>query len=177
MNINNTELIQKCVDGDTLSQSQFYKQYKPLAISIVSKYFNDRDTVNEIVQEGFIKIFNVLDTFEETGSFKSWFCKIIRNLSIDKVRKFKYNEEFSEEHLELLDEESTLIKETKYKDIIRESEKLSVMYGLVFKMYYLQSMQHQEIAEELDINVGTSKSNLHKAKNKIINKLKNKNYN
>ena len=51
------------------------------------------------------------------------------------------------------------------------------MYGLVFKMYYLQSMQHQEIAEELDINVGTSKSNLHKAKNKIINKLKNKNYN
>ncbi len=51
------------------------------------------------------------------------------------------------------------------------------MYGLVFRKYYIEQMSHQEIADELGINIGTSKSNLHKAKKKIINKLKNKNYN
>lgn len=177
MIINNTELIQKCIDGDTLSQSQFYKQYKPLAISIVSKYFNDRDTVNEIVQEGFIRVFNVLHKFEDSGSFDGWFCRIIKNLTIDKTRKFKYDEEFSEKYLDPYDDELTLIKEEKVKDIISESKKLSVMYGLVFRKYYIEQMSHQEIADELDINIGTSKSNLHKAKKKIINKLKNKNYN
>ena len=75
-----------------------------------------------------------------------------------------YNNEYENNRLE------------KIKDIKRLSEDLSEKYGLVFKMYLIENMSHQEISNELGITIGTSKSNLHKAKKKIYNELKNKKY-
>lgn len=180
MSVNDKELldiIDKCRYGVEVSQTKLFTKYKPIATSIVSRYFKDSDTICEVVQEGFIKVFSNLHKFEDTGSFDGWFSKVIRNVSIDKTRKQVYNEEFSEKYMDPPDDDLILIKEERVRDIMSETKKLSRMYALVFKMYYIENMKHREIADELNIAIGTSKSNLHKARKQIISNLKNKNYN
>ena len=67
------DLIDKCRYGVEVSQTKLFTKYKPIAISIVSRYFKDNDTICETVQEGFIKVFSNLHKFEDTGSFDGWF--------------------------------------------------------------------------------------------------------
>lgn len=174
-----TETINGCKLNDEKSQTNLYEEYKGLVTSIVSKYYKDKHTVDDIVQEVFIKIFASIHMFKNEGSFKGWVCRVVRNFSVDKIRNVKHTVEYCDEYHEETYDDDYLereIKEERVNDIISELDNLSVMYGLVFRMYYIEGMPHKEIAEELNINIGTSKSNLHKAKKNIQNRLKNKNY-
>lgn len=173
------EVIEGCKLNIQKYQTKLYESYHPYAKAIVSKYYNDTHTVNDIVQEGFIKIFESIYKFSNEGSFKGWFSRVFRNFTIDKIRSKKYNVEYCDKYgddIHYEDDMSKVVMEEKLSDVHSELDKLSSMYGLVFRMYYVEDMQHKEIAEELSIDIGTSKSNLHRAKKNIQNRLKNKKY-
>ncbi len=137
------------------------------------RYANDLDSGKDLVQEGFIKLFANLEKYKSDGSFEGWVRRIFVNNAIDSFRRKKHREivpendykilnlaDEKDEH-EFLDEEEETIKP---KDVIAAMQQLSPAYKMVFNLYVMENYAHQEIADELGISVGTSKSNLAKAR-------------
>ena len=146
------------------------------------RYANDRDSAEEVLQEGFIKIFDKLKAFNYEGSFEGWMRRIMSNTAIDSIRKSKKDpiltdndEDFKlgaeDPMVELEDLEFVGLKAEIAMEAINE---LSPAYKSVFNLYVFEDYTHKEIAEILGISEGTSKSNLSKAKMNLQKVLKEK---
>lgn len=147
------------------------------------RYVSDKDAVQDVVQEGFLKVFTNIEGYTSKGSFEGWMRRIMVNTSIDAIRRRKATglvlgdeksfEDVVEDSVEyeVGDDEYTFT----VRDVQDAMSKLTPMYRTVFNLYVFDNMTHQEIAIKLGINVGTSKSNLAKARRnlrKILNKKK-----
>lgn len=166
------ELVEGCIAGRRKYQERFFKAYYGKMLSVCMRYIHDRDSAQEVVQEGFIKVFEKLASYDFTGSFDGWMRRIFANLSIDTLRKNKReafveindttasHEESTGMELEELLENSGLKADMAMKAI----DQLSPMYRTVFNMYVFENYSHKEIADLLNISEGTSKSNFFKAK-------------
>ena len=176
------QIIRGCLENNRRSQETLFKLYYGKMLSVCMRYSNDRDSAEEVLQEGFIKIFDKLDAFDYKGSFEGWMRRIMANTAIDSIRKSKKDpfltdndEDFKlgavdpmvvSEELEL-----TGIKAEIAMEAINE---LSPAYKSVFSLYVFEEYKHKEIAEILGISEGTSKSNLAKAKLNLQKILKEK---
>lgn len=145
------------------------------------RYTKDRDRAQEVVQVGFIKVFDKLSEFDFKGSFEGWVRRIMVNASIDAIRKrnrqpFSTNEEFlfNDASVEQEDDSDDILNKLKAEYAMEAIQLLSPAYQTVFNLYVIENYSHKEIAEILDITEGTSKSNLAKAKQNLRNILKEK---
>lgn len=143
------------------------------------RYIRDKDSAQEVLQEGFIKVFDNIQNFDKKGSFEGWMRRIVANCAIDSIRKSKKDFILSENDKDFvtMPEEDHLNEEweitTVKAEIAMEAiNKLSPAYKAVFNLYVFENYTHKEIAEILDISEGTSKSNLAKAKMNLQNYLK-----
>jgi RNA polymerase sigma-70 factor (ECF subfamily) len=168
------QLLKENIDFDKL-----YKQFYPTIYrNICLRYSNgDKETANDYCQLGFIKVYQKMDKFDGKGSIEGWVKRIVTNTIIDEIRKEKRTPRIKDIDFTKLDFSNDLPEEMLYSssNITDAINTLSPMYQKVFKMFYFQDMTHQEIAEELEITEGTSKSNLFKAKAKIKSYLENLN--
>jgi RNA polymerase sigma factor (sigma-70 family) len=195
-------IISGCVENDRKSQEELYKQFYSELYSYCRRYEHDETHAMDLLQDGFIKIFNKIDTYKFTGNFIGWMKRIIFNLFLDKKRKNKKNLEDSfdfiaggrntsmggtlkssdtsksphilmynnaaddgyylQEDFEIA-ELKTLTRNTIFEAI----GQLSLTYRTVFNLYALDGHTHAEIADLLNISVGTSKSNYCKAKRNL----------
>ena len=173
-------IIKKCKENDSIYQTELFNIYYEKIKRIVNTYFKDPHTIDDVTQNIFIKLFNVINKFSGKGSFFGWVSRMTKNYCVDVIRSKKYNIEYCDymvdEEYDIYDTDDENIRQEKIKDIKKLSEELSEKYGLVFKMYLIENMSHEEISKKLGVTIGTTKSNLHKAKKKIYNKLKNKKY-
>lgn len=151
-------------------------------LGVCMRYTRDLDHGKELVQEGFIKLFGNLHKYKHDGSFEGWVRRIFTNNAIDSFRRKKHQDfvpdddyqvlnlaDDKDEH-EFLDPEEETIQP---KHVIEAMQQLSPAYQMVFNLYVMENYSHQEIADELGISVGTSKSNLAKARmnmKKILSK-------
>lgn len=166
------EIVEGCVRGDRRSQHAFFKLYYGKMMSVCLRYIGDKDTAQEVVQEGFIKIFDKLEIFDFKGSLDGWIRRIIANTAIDYIRKNKRSPflsdqgtDFKQEAVdEMADRESLQAIQLKAEQAMEAISKLSPAYRTVFNLFVMEDYTHREIAEILGINEGTSKSNLAKAK-------------
>lgn len=144
-------------------------------LAVCLRYIQDRDSAEEVLQEGFIKIFDKLEAFDYKGSFEGWMRRIMANTAIDSIRRHKKDpmltdndEDFKlgsvNPSIECEEEEFTAIKAEMALEAIQE---LSPAYRAVFNLYVIEEYTHKEIAEILNISEGTSKSNLAKAKQNL----------
>ncbi len=151
-------------------------------LSVCIRYTNDRDSAEEVLQEGFIKIFDKLKAFNYEGSFEGWMRRIMSNTAIDSIRKSKKDPILTDNDddfklgaedpmVELEDLEFVGLKAEIAMEAINE---LSPAYKSVFNLYVFEEYTHKEIAEILGISEGTSKSNLSKAKLNLQKALKEK---
>lgn len=148
-------------------------------MAVCMRYAKDRDEAQDMVQNGFIKIFNKLDVYNFEGSLEGWIRRIMVNTAIDQIRKNK-RDPFSieddsriqnlEEEVPFADDDEHDIK-IKAETAIKAISSLSPAYRTVFNLYVIEGMSHKEIAEYLGISEGTSKSNLAKAKMKLKEEL------
>ena len=175
MNLTKEELndiIQGCAKKKRKSQQIFFKYFYGKMKAVCLRYARDEAEAEDMVQEGFIKVFDNLYKYEVTGSIEGWVRRIFVNTAIDHYRKNKnkYNIEddanIKDESYEEEQDESTY-SQIKPQDIINAMEELSPAYQAVFNLYAIENYTHQEIAEILDISIGTSKSNYAKAKAKM----------
>jgi len=163
-----TNLIDGCKNNNPICQSILYKNYRKLILNTVFRFVRDKHTSEDITQEIFIKVFKKIDRYKNNNNFDSWIRKVAVNKSLDYLRKKKY-ETLSDDLSYIVVYDDSEYKEDEYRLVLINSliDKLSDHYKDVFKLYYFDELSHKEIAEKLSINIGTSKSNLFKARNKI----------
>ncbi|MEO5999052.1 MAG: sigma-70 family RNA polymerase sigma factor [Chitinophagaceae bacterium] len=171
-NINESDLITGCLNGDSRMQEELYKRFAPKMYSVCLRYANNVENAQDLLQEGFIKIFRNLDRFRGDGSFEGWVRRIFINTSIEYYRK-KANVFFASEKEELMVEDSSLnaLDKLAEKDIIKLVQELSPGYRTVFNLYAIEGYSHKEIGIMLNISEGTSKSQLARAKGILKNKV------
>jgi RNA polymerase sigma-70 factor (ECF subfamily) len=151
------------LDFNTIYNNLWDKMLNTVCMS----YTKDRNKAADYCQEGFMKVLKNLHKYNQTGSLEGWVRRIIKNNIIDELRKEKKMKHHSSEEpdwgrIEMDDEP---YEETYSVDMIEDViDRLSPAYRRVFELFYFQHMSHEEIAKKLGISVGTSKSNLAKAK-------------
>ncbi|MCT4582545.1 MAG: sigma-70 family RNA polymerase sigma factor [Flavobacteriales bacterium] len=179
------KIIEGCKKRHRLSQQKVYEMFYGRMLPVCKRYAKNSEEAKDILQNGFIKVFEKIDKYDFNGSFGGWVRRLIVNTAIDHYRKHK-NEFLIEDESRIEDNEHWYEEEptTKYegistKDIQEAIGSLSPAYKMVFSLYIMEGFSHQEIADELGISVGTSKSNLAKAKANVkkllMKKLKNGN--
>ncbi len=174
---NQENLIKGCVNGDRKAQRAVYELFYGKMLVVCLRYTNNADQAKDILQDGFIKVFANISKFSGEGSFEGWIRRVVVNTAIDFTRKRKKDflllgdEQSIEDFVDIVEEEEEEEFEFKAIHIIEAMQKLSPAYRVVFNLYVFENMKHHEIAEKLGVSVGTSKSNLAKAKKNIRNLL------
>lgn len=168
----NTEKMQALIKGcrkkSRKSQKLLYKEFYAYGMSICIRYVNNRDEAAEILNDGFMKVFDNIDKFDIDKPFKPWLRRILVNTSINHYKKNqKYSKQDPLENVQLEGEEGEILSGIAYHEIIEIIQKLSPQYRTVFNLYVIEGYKHEEIAEILGISAGTSKSNLAKAKRNL----------
>ena len=141
-------------------------------LSVCLRYIKDRDSAQEVVQDGFIKVFDKLELFDFRGSIEGWMRRIFSNTAIDAIRKAKRSPILSDQDNDFkmpaentMEERESLEElQVKYSVALDCINRLSPAYRTVFNLYVFEEYSHKEIAEILGISEGTSKSNLAKAR-------------
>lgn len=165
-------IIEGCLRNNRRSQEELFKLFYGKMLSVCMRYTNDRDTAQEVLQEGFIKIFEKLGAFDYKGSFEGWIRRIIANTAIDAIRRSKKDPYLSDNDNDFkLGAEDTMVERENLETMDLKAEvameaiqQLSPAYRTVFSLYVLEDYSHKEISEMLGISEGTSKSNLAKAR-------------
>lgn len=146
-------------------QEELYKRFSSKMYAVCLRYASDPDEAQDILQDGFIKVFRKMDSFRGDGSFEGWIRRIFVNTAIEYFRRKKYIQPVTER------EENTIegkyvsaLDEMAEQDILNLVAQLSPGYKTVFNMYVVEGYSHKEISEMLGISEGTSKSQLSRAK-------------
>jgi RNA polymerase sigma factor (sigma-70 family) len=168
------DLLDGCKEGDQKAQFQIYKLYNT-SLRIV----NDTMEAEDIMQESFLSAFEKIDTYSGIVSFGAWLKKIVVNRSLDALNKRKAVFEDIESHTGIRDESGDDTARNEEIDVrveeVKEAiERLPDGYRVILSLYLLEGYDHDEIAEILSINSSTSRSQLSRAKQKLISELKGK---
>lgn len=135
--------------------------------NICLSYIGDRELAQDILQEGFIKVFTNIKNFVQTGSLEGWIRKTIVNTSIDyfrkksKLHKYIVNDSIADAE----DIQDDVLDKLSTEEILRRVAELPDGARIIFNLYALEGYSHKEIADKLNISIGTSKSQLSRAKN------------
>jgi RNA polymerase sigma-70 factor (ECF subfamily) len=167
-------IVEGCVKNDREYQQILYKQTFTKMLGACLRYSSDHEEAMDYVQEGYLKVFDKIGSFQPTGSLVAWIKRIIVNNLIDSMRKkskFQYSDM---DEMQIMDDDDSdeeleriAAKEQNASRIVELLQELSPVYRTVFNMYVVEELSHTEIAERLGISVGTSKSNLAKAKMRL----------
>ncbi len=159
------DIIIGCQKGKASAYRQMYEMFSGKMFAVCIRYCKDRTEAEDCLQEGFIKIFSNIDKFRFKGSFEGWVRRIMVNTVIEIYRKKQ--PELLVDEFPLLTEESD---DEVYDEVFKENELMEMIqelppkYKMVFNLYVLEGFSHAEIADAAGISVGTSKSNLARAR-------------
>ncbi len=164
-NIAETDLIKGCIEGNRRMQEALYSRFSSRMYAVCLRYAGNAEEAEDILQEGFIKIFKKLNTFRSEGSFEGWIRRIFVNTAIEHFRRKRYLQTVSEKEENTIEgNDISVLDKMAAKDIIALIKELSPGYRTVFNMYVVEGYTHKEIADMLGISEGTSKSQLSRAK-------------
>ena len=163
--ISESDLIEGCRAGDRKMQEMLYQRFSGKMFSVCLRYSGNNDDAQDLLQEGFIKIYKNLDKYRGDGSFEGWIRRIFVNTSIEHYRKKSaLQKAIDPAEVMVEDKEWNVLDDLAEGDIIKLIQQLSPGYKLVFNMHVIEGYSHKEIGEILGINEGTSKSQLARAK-------------
>ncbi len=168
------ELIKGCIRQDRKAQEALYNQYKNALYVLSLKYCASQPEAEDNLHNAFIEIFTKIGHYKNKGSFEGWIKRIAINKAIDSYKK-KYHLVPLHDNLAEDTQIETSELDFSLDQILALIQELPNQYRLVFCLYELDDYSHQEIAQLLSISESTSKSNLHRAKIILKEKIRNKN--
>ena len=164
-NISELDLIRGCMEGNRRTQEELYRRFSARMYAVCLRYAGNAEEAEDILQEGFIKIFKKLDSFRGEGSFEGWVRRIFVNTAIEHFRRKRYLQPVTEKEENTIEGKSlSALDGLAEKDILALVRQLSPGYRTVFNMYVVEGYTHKEIGDMLGISEGTSKSQLSRAK-------------
>jgi len=166
-------LLSQCRNRDQEAQKRLYESHCAKMMGVCMRYARNREEAQDILQDGFIRVFEKIGSFRSEGSLEGWVRRVIVNVAIRHIQKntriyrmVDIDEAGSEMPFEL----ATTDLET--DDLLKMVNKLPDGYRVVFNLYAMEGFSHQEIAEKLGISEGTSKSQLARARQHLVRQLK-----
>lgn len=163
--LSESDLIRGCIEGDRRTQEELYRRFAPKMYAVCLRYAGDGDDAQDILQDGFVKVYKNLDRFRGEGSFEGWVRRIFVNTSIEHLRRKTHLKPIAEKEENTIPyKENTVLDNLGEKDILKLVKQLSPGYRTVFNMYVVEGYTHREIGDILGISEGTSKSQLARAR-------------
>ncbi|MDE3142763.1 MAG: RNA polymerase sigma factor [Bacteroidota bacterium] len=156
-------ILKGCIAGDRACQSKLYHLHAAKMMGVCMWYARNREEAEEILQDGFIRVFKYIHTYNAGGSFEGWIRKIMVNAALFKYRNksayLKIVTEFNADEHDI-QAEATFVSRFDEKELIKLVQTLPPSYRMVFNLYVFEGLKHREIAALLHVSEGTSKSNL-----------------
>jgi RNA polymerase sigma-70 factor (ECF subfamily) len=162
-------LILGCMHNDPAAQRELYNRFSPKMLPVCYRFAQSREDAEDMLQEGFIKVFMQIHTFENKGAFEGWVRRIIVHTCINLLKKNKrFNESLDLDHANTLHvKEETLPSIMQAKQVVECIRLLPIGYRTVLNLYAIEGYSHKEIAEMLDIEESTSRSQYTRSKNML----------
>ena len=167
-----SEIIEGCIKGDRKFQEILYHTFSSKMFSVCLRYSNEYSSAEDLLQEGFVKVFKNLAKFRSEGSFEGWIRRIFVNNSIEHFRK-KANLYVVQETEALTYEyyDDNALQKLMKEDLMKLIQSLSSGYRTIFNLYVIEGYSHKEIGEMMGITEGTSKSQLARARYLLQKKI------
>jgi RNA polymerase sigma-70 factor (ECF subfamily) len=164
------DLVEGCKSGNRRYQKILYEKYARKMYGICLSYAHERSQAQDILQDAFIKVFQHVGQFDVQGSLEGWIRRIVINTAIDSYRKegkisnlLQVNEDVVEGKIK-----NEGLSELQLKDLMKQVQRLPDGARIVFNLYAVEGFTHKEIAERLDISIGTSKSQYNRARKLLL---------
>ena len=160
------KLIDDCIKGKKNAHERFFNKYYGLMLGICLRYCSNKSDARDVVQEGFIKIFNSLPSYKRQGPFFIWMKSIFINTAIDKYRNEVQSRNVQDisDYMHLKSDEEDVLSRLNANEIINCLERLPEGCRVIFNLFAIDGLTHKEIAEQLGITEGTSKSQVARAR-------------
>ncbi len=176
--LSDLELIRRCSEGELRAQELLYRRYFSFAMSVCIRYTRNHCEAMEIVNDSFMKVLGNIGEFDGSGSFRSWYGRILVNTAIDNYRRnIKHNSHLQISEVDASGElEPSVNAELSANEILSLFSNLPDNYRITFNLFEIEGYSHEEIGQMLDISTSTSRSNLSRAK-KMLRELYRRNFN
>jgi RNA polymerase sigma factor (sigma-70 family) len=165
-------IISECIAGNQKALAELYHQFAPKMFGVCLRYARDEAEAEDNLQDGFVKVFANLNAFRHDGSLEGWIRRIMINVSLEKIRKqhllYPVEDVSKYDSVNFSDD---VIAKISADELIKIIQELPPRYRLVFNLYVIEGLSHQEIAKEMSITTGTSKSNLARAREILKKKV------
>jgi len=163
--ISESDLLAGCLEGNRRMQEELYRRFSPKMYAVCLRYAGNAEEAEDILQEGFIKVFKKLNSFRSEGSFEGWVRRIFVNTAIEHFRRKRYLMPVTEKEENTIEGKYlSVLDDLAARDIMMLVQDLSPGYRTVFNLYVVEGYTHKEIADMMGISEGTSKSQLSRAK-------------
>lgn len=175
MKMNEEQLVERCLKKDPLAQKQLFEFYSKKMMGVCLRYSKDFDDAQDILQMGFVKVFEKLELYTYQGSLEGWIRRVIVNTALDNIRKnkkFLKNIEIDRVDYQLQNEDENVLDSLSARDLLKVIQAMPTGFKTVFNMFAIEGYSHKEIAEELNISVSTSKSQFSRARVYLQKKIK-----
>jgi RNA polymerase sigma factor (sigma-70 family) len=164
------ELIRGCLQENASCQKEVFNRFASRMLGVCNRYARNGADAEDILQDAFIKVFDKIHQFKSEGSFEGWIRRIVVNTALKKYSLRRYEKEVV--GYEIRDRDESIMDPPAYshlteKDLLILINNLPDGYRLIFNLYVIEGYQHDEIAEMLGIQAGTSRSQLVKARNML----------
>ena len=159
-------ILQGCIHNQPVAQRELYNRFSPKMLAVCYRFAHNREDAEDMLQEGFIKVFSQIHTFQNKGAFEGWIRRIIVHTCINHLKKNKrFNESVDIVHANgILVREESVPSIVQAKQIVECIRLLPIGYRTVLNLYAIEGYSHKEIAEMLDIEESTSRSQYTRAK-------------
>lgn len=160
-----TALIEACINNDGMAQKKLFTMHSSRLFGICLRYANGHTEASDMLQNAFIKIFEKLPSFSNSGSFEGWMRRITVNTCLDEIRKRKQSDHIPLEIIEgKAHQTQEALSNIRTQELLQLIQQLPHGYRTVFNMFAIEGYSHKEIAQELEITENTSKSQYRKAR-------------
>lgn len=166
------KIIQGSLLGDRISQKQLFDRFSGKMLAVCMRYARNSMEAEDLLQDGFIKVFNNLKQYKSEGPFEQWVRRIMINNAIKNCNRKSFKNEFSAgDEIPEMYEDPDVISSMAERELIKMINELPDGYRMVFNLYAIEGYSHKEIGEALQIEESTSRSQLVKARKVLQDKL------
>jgi RNA polymerase sigma factor (sigma-70 family) len=173
------KVIADCIENKRKAQIDLYNHYAPMLLAICGRYIADKSEAEDILQDSFLKILKNIKEYEGKGQFENWMRRIVINTAIThyhREKKHYYHDEIDNVHDYELKFDLSPEKEMEVQELQSLLARMPDGYRIIFNLFAIEGYKHKEIAEQLNIEESTSKTQYLRAKNWIIKEMKKMNW-
>ena len=173
------KVIEGCIKNKRRAQIELYNHYAPMLLAVSARYVSDKSEAEDILQDSFLKILKSIKEYSGKGHFENWMKKIVVNTAIThfhREKKHYYHDEIESVQDFELPFQFTPDKELEMKELNELLKTMPDGYRIIFNLFAIEGYKHNEIAEQLNIEESTSRTQYLRAKNWIIKEMKKRNW-